>query len=105
MHWILQNHHPGDYGAPLPCLCKKLGGDLEDNDKRARAEYNVNQPVEFLINQIDDSVDIAAAAVNPYLAEQVVTIAYNLVFKTGMFADDCKMWSRRDPADKTWPHF
>ena len=35
----------------------------------------------------------------------MVTATYNLVFKTGMFANDCKMWCRRDPSDKTWPHF
>ena len=63
-------------------------GDLEDNDKRMRADYDVNQPMEVLIEQIDDAVDIAAADKNPYSAEQVVTAAYNLVFKTGIFAND-----------------
>ena len=70
-----------------------------------RANYDVNHPMEVRIEQIDNAVDIAATANNPYSVEQVVTAAYNLVFKTGMFADDCKMWCRRDPADKTWPHF
>ena len=63
-------------------------GDLEDNDKRMRANYDVNQPMEVLIEQIDDAVDIAAAADKPYSVEQVVTAAYNLVFKTDMFAND-----------------
>ena len=80
-------------------------GDLEDNDKRTRADYDVNQPMEVLIEKIDNVMDIAAAADNPYSVYQVVTAAYNLLFKTGMFADDCKMWRRRDPADKTWPYF
>ena len=44
--------------------------------------------MEVLIEKIDDAVDIAAAAKNPYFLEQVVTAAYNLVFKTGMFAND-----------------
>ena len=57
-------------------------GDLEENDKQIRADYNVNQPMEVLFEQIDDSVDIAVTANNPYLAEQVVTSAHNLVFKT-----------------------
>ena len=80
-------------------------GDLEENDKQMRADYDVNQPMEVLIDKIDDAMEIVDAANNPYSAEQVVTAAYNLVFKTGMFADDYKMRRRRDPADKTWAHF
>ena len=53
-----------------------------------RADYDMNQPMEFLIKQINDAVDIAAAAENPYSVEQVFTAAYDLVIKTGMFADD-----------------
>ena len=48
-------------------------------------------------------MDIAATADNPYSAGQVVTAAYNLIFKTGMFADDCKIWRRREPDENTWP--
>ena len=80
-------------------------GELEDNDKRMRADYDMNQPMEVLIKQTDNAVDIAAAADNPYSAEQVVTADYNLVFKTGMFAGNYKMWRRCDSSDKTWPHF
>ena len=50
-------------------------GDLEENDKRMRADYDVNQPMEFIIEQIDDAVDMAAASDNPYSTEQVVTTA------------------------------
>ena len=67
-------------------------GDIKENDKRMRTDYDVNQPMVFIIEQIDDAVDMAAVANNPYSAEQVVTAAYNLVFKTGMFADNCKLW-------------
>ena len=35
----------------------------------------------------------------------MVTTAYNLVLKTGMFADDCKMWRCCDSSDKTWLNF
>ena len=79
-------------------------GDQEDKDKRMSADYNVNHPMEVLIQQIVNFVDIVAASDNLYSAEQVVTDAYNLVLKTGMFPDNRKMWRRRDPAYKTWPH-
>ena len=65
-------------------------GNLEDNNKRMRANYDVNQPMEVLIEQIDGAMYITAVASNPYSVEQVVTAPYNLVFKTGMFSDDLK---------------
>ena len=50
-------------------------GDLEDNDKRMRADYDVNQPMEVLIKQVNNAVEITAAADNLYSAEQVVPAA------------------------------
>jgi hypothetical protein len=79
--------------------------DLQANDEQMKSDYDVNQPIEVLIDQIDDAVDLAAAASNPYTPEQVVTIAYTLVFKTGMFPDDCKLWRRMDTPLKTWTEF
>ena len=80
-------------------------GDLEEKDKLMRADYDVNQPMEVLIKQIDEKVDMVAASDNPYSNEQVVTAAYNLVFKTSMFADDCKLWRRQVAGKKNWKHF
>ena len=77
---------------------------IEENDKRMHANYNVNQPIEVLVEQIDEKVDIAATANNPYSVEQVVTAAYNLVFKTSMFVNDSKIWRCRNPANNTRPH-
>ena len=51
-----------------PYYAKILDGALEENDKQMRANYDMNQPMKVFIDQIDDVVDIAAAANNPYLA-------------------------------------
>jgi hypothetical protein len=40
--------------------------DLQANDEQMKVDYDVNQPIEVLINQIDDAVNMAAAANNPY---------------------------------------
>jgi hypothetical protein len=84
---------------------KISAGDLDDNDAKMKADWDPNQPFEVLIDQIEDSIDMAAAANNPYTPEQVVLIAYNLVFKTGLFDEECKLWRRRPPIDKTWTEF
>jgi len=54
--------------------------NLEENDKRMKADWNPNQPFKVLIDQIDDGVDYATAGEKPYTPEQIVNIAYNLVY-------------------------
>ena len=73
--------------------------DLQDNDARLQAPYNANLHIKALI------VDYTAAGNTPYTPLQVVGIAYQLIFQTGMFTNDCKHWKRQDPADKNWTEF
>jgi rubrerythrin len=39
------------------------------------------------------------------LPAQVLSIAYQSIFRTGIFADDCKIWKRQPAAYKTWAQF
>ena len=41
----------------------------------------------------------------PYLPAQVVATAYQIVFQTGMFNDDCKVWMCKADAYKNWANF
>ena len=78
---------------------------LQDNDKRLRAPYDSNQPLETLIDQVKNAVDYASAGDTPYTPSQVVGINFQLVFQTGIFNNECKLW-RRQPVDvKTWTQF
>jgi hypothetical protein len=56
-----------------------------------------------LVNQVEDAVALAAAAQAPYSPAQIVSIAYTLVFATGMLPEACCEW-RRNPDDHTWPN-
>jgi hypothetical protein len=78
--------------------------DLQGNDTRLRQPYDPNQPIEALFDQIEEAVSLAAAAQAPYTAAQIVSVAYTLVFTTGMFPEACHEW-RRNPADHTWANF
>ena len=80
-------------------------GDLEDNKEIMGAAYDVNLPVETLYKRIEEGVQFAAAGNTPFTAEQVVSIAFRIIQKTGMFTDDCKIWKRRPPVQKTWAQF
>ena len=80
-------------------------GDLDENDRRMKQAWDPNQPFETLIDQIEDAIDFSAAGNTPYSRQQIVNAAYNAVFRTGLFADDCKTWRKRPEADKTWDNF
>ena len=56
-------------------------------------------------DQNEDAQDFAAAAGQPYSNNQLLTTAYNLVYATGLFFDDCKAWNRLPTNQKTMDHF
>lgn len=80
-------------------------GDLEANEHRMKAPFDPNEPIEALYSQIEEAIDFADAASTPYTPNQVLTTAYNLVFKTGLYSDTCRDWRRRPSDEKTWANF
>eukprot|EP00957_Ditylum_brightwellii_P096225 7329813-Ditylum_brightwellii.AAC.1 len=48
---------------------------------------------------------VVGNANQPYTVVQVLSIAYNLVFKTGVYKEACRKWCNKPDADKTWPNF
>ena len=69
------------------------------------APYDVTAPIETLWEQIEDAIEYAAAGNAPYSTPQVLNIAYDIIYKTGMFRDECKEWRRTAMHLKTWPAF
>ena len=51
-------------------------GDLEDNDKRMRADYDMNQPMEFIFEQIDHKLKDYVDDHIPWMA--LITNGYGL---------------------------
>ena len=80
-------------------------GDLEENKENMGAAYDVNLPIETLFKRIEECVQFAAAGDTPFTAPQVVSTAFRIVQKTGMYADDCKVWKRQTALYKTWAQF
>ena len=97
IHTILQ-HLFENYGNITPL-------ELEDNDTKMRATWDPNSPFDCLIKQIEDGQDYADNGGQPYTAEQLLRIAYTLVFKTGLYFEDCKAWNARPAAACTWDNF
>ena len=59
----------------------------------------------MLFDQIKDAQDFAAATGQPYTNSQLLTTAYNLVYATILFFDDCKAWNRLPTNQKSMEYF
>ena len=79
--------------------------ELEDNDTKMRALWDPNTPFDCLVQQLEDGQDYADDGSQPYTADQLLCIAYTLVFKTGLYFKDCKAWNAKPNNEKTWTTF
>ena len=97
----LKDHHVGymnqSIRSILQHLFDKYGNitplELEDNDTRMHATWDPNSPFDCLVKHIEDGQDYADDGGQPYTAKQLLCITYTLVFKTGLYFEDCKTWN------------
>ena len=69
--------------------------ELEDNDTKMRALWDPNSPFDCLVQQLEDGQDYTDNGGQPYTTDQLLRIAYTLVFKTGLYFEDCKAWNAK----------
>ena len=74
---------------------------LKNSDAQIQDPYDKNQPFKTLIDQVENAVDHTSAKGTPYTPARVVAIAFHILFQTGPFNDDCKLWRRQPADDKT----
>jgi hypothetical protein len=79
--------------------------ELTQNYEHLNTPCDPNQPIETLVQQIQDARAFAVAGGQPYGAAMIVNVAYTLVFNTGLFPDACRAWQSRATAAKTWAQF
>ena len=79
--------------------------NIEENNKKLKGKWDANTPIKMLFDQIKDAQDFASAAGQPYTNNQLLTMAYNLVYATGLFFEDGKAWSRLPTNQKTMDNF
>jgi hypothetical protein len=86
--------------------CGKISPtDLIDIDTRMKAPYDPSQPIELFFNQVDNAIELAAAANAAYTGPQIIACAYNTILQTGLFPGTCRDWRRCPAAQKIWPTF
>ena len=67
--------------------------------------YDPNNSIVALIDQIEDAIDCTAAGNVLSVPEQIVNVAHNLVFDTGVLNDECKDWRKLLAPDQSWDKF
>jgi hypothetical protein len=92
--------------AHLCAVCKRLNStDIQENDSRMKHPHDPNQPIKALCDQVEDGISLAEAAEAACTPDQIIAIAFNLIFSTGMFPEACREWRRCPNIEKTWTNF
>lgn len=64
--------------------------DLELNEKKMTKAYNEDLPFGSFIKHIEDAVEYADAGRNAYTNQQILTKAYNVLLKSGLYSLGCR---------------
>jgi len=79
--------------------------NLAQNNINFERDWDPSSPIKLLFDQIDTCQEYATDGNQPYTDAQILNNAYNLVFKSGSFFEDCRRWNARAAADKTYANF
>ena len=77
----------------------------EEFEKVSNTLYNPSLPIDTLFNSVIALAELAEAATVPYSEQQQITIAYNILNRSGRFVSDIKEWKRKSTADRNWINF
>ena len=79
--------------------------DIENNDKRMRREYNVDDPIEILFKQVDDAQKFAVACQNPHSNAQLVQCGEVHILRTQAYLEAFRAWKKVPANQRTWLQF
>ena len=74
----------------------------DEHDEVTATIYNPSLPIDIIFNKIIALSELADAAGIPYSQQQQLTLAYNILNRSGRFVSDIKEWKRRPAIERTW---
>ena len=74
-------------------------------DETTKLTYNISDPVDDILNTVENLCKISEFAQTPYSARQKVNIGYLIVSNHPIFRSDLRKWRRKPIQDKTWFNF
>ena len=84
---------------------QKTTQEVNEQDDRWRKEWNPAEPIEELIDRLEDCFIFAVYMPPPYTMEQLIERAHTQVKRTGLYPTAVVEWEGFDPANKTWPEW
>jgi hypothetical protein len=95
----ITNHLIDTYGRITPTMID----DYEQHLKQMT--YDPASPIDTIFNAVEDLMEYAELANQPYTQRQAVAKAYTIINKTGRFKEAIKAWNRRTALTQTWIAF
>jgi hypothetical protein len=93
----------------LQYLCNAYGNitplQLDANVTMMKDKWYPSTPIIYLFSRIQDGVDKADAGNAPYTVNQVLVIAFNHVFRTGIMQSACERWTSLPVMNNIWATF
>eukprot|EP00957_Ditylum_brightwellii_P143138 10906170-Ditylum_brightwellii.AAC.2 len=78
---------------------------LMDSNRIIKQDYDPTKPIENYIARVEKCLDIAQSGNTPYTLNQLLTLAYDAMFRTGLYTRECIKWDEKPAADKMWPNW
>jgi hypothetical protein len=98
VHQII-THLIDTYGRITPTM-------IDEYEQHLKAmTYDTALPIDTIFNAVEDLMEYAELANQPYTQRQAVAKAYTIINKTGRFKEAIKAWNRRTPLQQTWIAF
>ena len=79
--------------------------DRTANEERMKKEWDTNQPIEIVFEQLRDGQEFAKAGGEHISDDQLVRWGYNIISDTQLFDSECKKWRQKPTADRRWAKF
>jgi len=79
--------------------------ELDENEVRMKTPWSPPTPVETLFTQLTKARKFATAGGDQHNDIVYVRAGYNIVYNNGLFAEACREWRAKPPAQWTMPNF
>jgi hypothetical protein len=79
--------------------------DVIKNEKKFTESWDGDEAFEVIIERINNCIEFAIEAESPYSEKQIMNHALTIVAKTGLYADDLKIWKKLPANEHTWKKF
>ena len=79
--------------------------DLEKNQEKMTARYDLNAPIETLFKKITDNVAYTELRDEPFTSKQIVDTYLLCLAKTWLFHNHLNDWNQKPPPSRNWNTF